>query len=171
MAHEKEPLKDLFDEVKKELDEARQDLEAARQQIRTQKLLTEKERDSLTELVTALSDRREKLMEALQEIKKDQEATEALRKSVEDTANEVSGAADAVLKEFEAARKALARRRQELELTLRRIRHVSTDLDSRRPALGDVATRLGQPILTCPSCGRNTGPTDRYCDACGARIA
>lgn len=170
MAH-KEPFKDLFDEVKKELDEARQDLEAAGQQIRTQRLLTEKERDSLTKLLTALSDRRDELMGALQEIKKDQEATEALKKSVEDTANEVSGAADAVLKEFEAARKALARRREELELTLRRIRHVSKDLESRRATLGDVATRLGQPVLTCLSCGRKTGPTDRYCDACGARIA
>lgn len=171
MGHEKEPLKDLFEQVKKELDEARQDLEAARQQIRTQRLLTQKERESLTKLVSALSAKRHELMAALQEIKKDGEATETLRRSMEETANEASRTIDAIFSEFESARVGLANRREELMLASKRIQDVYRNLNSKRSQLADAATQVPPPVLLCPSCGRTMATSDHFCDRCGVRIA
>jgi len=178
-SQEKQPLRDLFDQLKKELEGAKRDLDAARQQTETQRVRIEKERDQVAALVSDLSGKRQELMKAVEEIKKDQEATETLRKQIGEAAVEAGRATDTIVKEFESAMGALAERRRELSVTSERIRDTYKELDSKRSRLVDLANQIRQTSLSkpqiparsqCPSCGRILGPKELFCDKCGTPV-
>jgi DNA repair exonuclease SbcCD ATPase subunit len=175
----KQPLRDLFDQLKKELEGAKRDLDAARQQTETQRIWIEKERDQAAALVSDLSRKRLEFMQAVENVKKDQEATEILRKQMGEAAVEAGRATDTMVKEFESAMGALAERRRELSVTFERIRDISKELDSKRSRLVDLANQIRQTSLSksqtpatsqCPSCGKSLGPKELFCDKCGTPV-
>jgi dsDNA-specific endonuclease/ATPase MutS2 len=173
---EKQPLKDLFEQVKKELEGARQDLDTARQQTENQRLWIEKERDLVAKLVSDLSGKRQELVEAVEAVKRDQEATETLRKQIEEAASEATKTVGAVFKEFQSAWEVFGEKKKELIVTRERIQDAHKDLNTKRSQLRDLVTQIHKTtpskpppslLRQCPSCGRGIGPSDLYCDICG----
>jgi len=174
-----QPLRDLFEQVKNELEEARQDLDAARVQTEEQRLWIQRERDLVAKLVNELSVKRQGLTTILEAVKRDKQASETLRKRMEETAEEAGKMVDAILEESQLVWEGLAEERKELAATSERIQDVQKRLSTRRSQLRGLASQMRETrtamrpswqIQQCPTCGREIGPRDLYCDTCGTTI-